>query len=285
MPLWSTDRAGGDRTALTNAMELYTVIQKRAHDVQNGGWFEHFQRDWTPILDSQAQAIVEVAGRKSANTHLHLMEALAELCDATRDAAVSESLAEALRINMTWFYPKAPGQSSFHRHPDWAPATEPSSQGLSYGHNVEFAWLMLRAQNVLGRQPSWDHFYAHLDHALKYGSDHDRGGLYSRGVDDHPANDTDKVWWVQAEMLAALTDALKHKDDQAQAAALDKLLQFVLAHQANPADGIWLDTVAADGRPKVTAKAHSWKANYHDVRAIVKFVEAFAPDHSVKPGP
>ena len=50
---------------------------------------------------------------------------------------------------------------------------------------------------------------------------------------------------------------------------------FIFKYQANPADGIWLDTVAADGTPKNTAKAHAWKANYHDVRAMVKFVEAF----------
>jgi mannose/cellobiose epimerase-like protein (N-acyl-D-glucosamine 2-epimerase family) len=55
------------------------------------------------------------------------------------------------------------------------------------------------------------------------------------------------------------------------------LLQFVVKYQANPSDGIWLDTVNADGSPKVTAKAHNWKANYHDVRAIVKFIEAFGP--------
>ena len=40
-------------------------------------------------------------------------------------------------------------------------------------------------------------------------------------------------------------------------------------------DGIWLDTVTAEGRPKATGKAHNWKANYHDVRAMVKFMNAF----------
>src|SRR5438045_9296195 len=134
---------------------------------------------------------------------------------------------------------------------------------------------MIRAQKVLGQTPSWPHFEAHIEHALKYGYDHTRGGLYSRGVDDQPATDTDKVWWVQAELLAALTDGLQHQSDPEYSQALDQLLQFVLTYQANPADGIWLDTVAADGSPKVTAKAHNWKANYHDVRAIEKFVEAF----------
>jgi mannose/cellobiose epimerase-like protein (N-acyl-D-glucosamine 2-epimerase family) len=71
------------------------------------------------------------------------------------------------------------------------------------------------------------------------------------------------------------TDGLQHKLDRAYSEALDKLADFVFKYQANPADAIWIDTVAADGTPKNTAKAHSWKANYHDVRAMVKFVEAF----------
>ena len=227
------------------------------------------------MLKPGPEAIVEVGGMKSANTHLHLMEALTELYDATHDPEVRKSLEEAVRINATYFYPPNPGQSCFHRHLDWKPATEPSSAGLSYGHNVEFAWLLIRAQKVLGKPPSWDHFNAHIEHALKYGYDHQRGGLYSRGRDDQPATDTDKVWWVQAEMLAALTDGLQHKQNRAYSEALDKLVGFISKYQANPADGIWLDTVAADGTPKNTAKADAWKANYHDVRAIVKYVEAF----------
>jgi len=268
-------RASGDKGALQRALDLYQVLQKRAHDPKYGGWIEHFQRDWTPILDPNADAIVELAGCKSANAHLHLLESLTELYKATQDQDVKRSLGEAVQINCTWFYPKDPGKSAFHRKPDWTLITGPRSSGVSYGHNVEFAWLMIQAQEALAQKPSWEHFKAHLDHALKYGYDYTRGGLYSRGIDDEPATDTDKIWWVQAEMLAALTDALRHKPDPAYSQALDKLLQFIVSFQADPKDGIWLDTVTADGKPKVTAKAHNWKANYHDVRAIVKFVEAF----------
>jgi mannobiose 2-epimerase len=275
-------RASGDKEALGQAMALYSLLQQHAHDAKRGGWLEHFQRDWTPILDPGAHVIVEIAGCKSGNTHLHLMEALTELYAASHDAAVGESLAEAVRLNRTYLYPEDPAKSAFHRTLDWRLVTGPASDGLSYGHNVEFAWLMVRAESVLGRKPSWAHFDAHLEHALKYGYDHLRGGLYSRGFDDQPAKDTDKIWWVQAEMLAALTEALKHKENAAQAEALEKLLSFISKYQANSMDGIWLDTVAADGRPKNTAKAHNWKANYHDVRAMVKFIEAFGIDQ--KPG-
>jgi mannobiose 2-epimerase len=270
-------RASGDKAALGQALELYHVLQKHAHDAKNGGWVEHFERAWSPILDPQAPVIVELGGAKSANTHLHLMEALTELYEATKDQDVKESLDEALKINSKWFYPEDPSKCSFHRQADWQPVTARSSAGLSYGHNVEFGWLMIRAEKVLGQRPSWAHFDAHLQHALKYGYDHARGGLYSRGFDNQPATDTDKVWWVQAEMLAALTDALKHEENEAYSEALEKLLHFITTCQADPKDGIWLDTVAADGKPKVTAKAHNWKANYHDVRAMVKFIEGFGP--------
>lgn len=268
-------RAGGQPEPLRQALELSRVLEQRAHDPQHGGWFEHFTRDWRLISERTPGADIEVPGYKSANAHLHLMEAYAELYDATNDAAVGKSLAEAIEVNAKYFYPKQAGQSCFHRQPDWKPVTDPKSAGLSYGHNVEFAWLMIRAQQTLGRRPAWSHFHAHLDHALKYGYDHERGGLYYSGLDDQPATRTDKEWWVQSEMLAALTDALQHRPNAGYQAALEKLIHFVWTHQVDPKDGIWLATVTAAGQPKSTAKANHWKANYHDVRAVVKFVEAF----------
>ena len=269
-------RASGDKNALRHAMELYHTVQKHLYDSKNGGWFEHAEANWKLLSPGDPRSQVEIIGYKSANTHLHWMEALAELYDVTQDPDVKKSLEEALRINATYFYPEDPAQCAFHRQFDWKPVTAPSSAGLSYGHNVEFAWLMIRAETVLGQKPSWDHFYAILDHALKYGYDDERGGLYSRGFDNQPATDTDKIWWVQAEMLSALTDALKHENNPRYKTALGKLLQFIKVYQTEPRDGIWLYTVAAAGKPKDTTKAGSWKANYHDVRAMMKFIDAFA---------
>ncbi len=279
-------RASHDGEALRRAVQLYTIIQLYLHDNPNGGWFEHAGRDWQPILRPDPTLEVEIAGLKSANAHLHWMEALTELYDVTRDPNIRNSLVEALRVNMDYFYPLRPGASSLHRQLDWRPVGGAESAGLSYGHNVEFAWLMVRAQLVLGVSPAWPHFFAHLNHALKYGYDHERGGLYSRGLGDQPAYDTEKVWWVQAEMLAALTDALRVRPNPEYEKALDQLLHFILNSQIDPADGIWLWSVDADGKPRNTTKANSWKANYHDVRAMVKFIEAFPyqpPPNKPKP--
>lgn len=270
-------RAGGGREPLDQAVGLFRVMQTRAHDPKHGGWNEHFERDWTPMPLRSPDGQPEVAGLKSANTHLHLMEAFTELYCVSRDPGVKAALAESLRINREQFYPRDPGRSCFHRNPDWTAVTDPRSAGLSYGHNVEFGWLMIEAERALGLSPSWDHFRAHVDHALAHGWDAERGGVYSRGVGDAPATDLRKVWWVQAEMMAALTDLLAHRREPALEDALLKLIGFVDRHMTDPKDGVWVEAVNPDGTPLRTDKAHNWKANYHDVRAIVKFAEAFAP--------
>ena len=268
--------ASADPRATREAMELFRLIQRHAHDGRHNGWFEHFYEDWTRIDRPIAgQYLIEVPGLKSANAHLHWMEALTSLYRHSQDAKVRQALAESIEVNMKYFYPKDPGSSTFHRNPDWSYVELPTSAGLSYGHNVEFAWLMIAAQKELGRKPAWDHFYAHIDHALKYGFDHDLGGVYEKGYSNRPATDRNKIWWVQAEMMAALTDAVQNHAHPQYGTAQQKLVNFIWRYMVNPGDGIWVYSVGPDGALVNGTKASAWKAAYHDVRAMFKFYEAF----------
>ena len=126
----------------------------------------------------------------------------------------------------------------------------------------------------MGEPLAWEHFYAHLDHALKNGYDDQAGGLYNQGMGDEPARDQGKVWWSQAEMMAALTVSLQHQRRAKDVAAFRKLLQFLRDSMIDPKDGIWAGSVSADGQTLWSQKKSHWKANYHDVRAIVMFFEA-----------
>jgi mannobiose 2-epimerase len=267
-------RASGDMAALTAALEQFLVLQSKAHDRRHGGWFEHFTPGWTPVMTAEEHVSVEVPGYKSANAHLHLMEAFTELYRELPDDRVRDALAESLQINRSHFYPPDPAQCAFHCRPDWGRVTDESSAGLSYGHNVEFAWLMLRAEQALDQPPSWDHFYALLDHALKYGFDHERGGLYNMGLDNRPAFDLEKVWWSQAELMAALSVSLQHQQRASDLVACQKLVGFLEHTMIDPQDGIWVASIAPDGQPKWNSKKNHWKANYHDVRGIVMFIKA-----------
>src|SRR5258708_4309921 len=106
-------RASGDREALRQALDLYQALQRHAHDAQHTGWFEHFARDWKPIMSTDARVEVEVGGLKSANAHLHWMEALTELYEATRPLPATHSLEQPLNLHPTSFSPPHPAISCF----------------------------------------------------------------------------------------------------------------------------------------------------------------------------
>jgi mannobiose 2-epimerase len=178
-------RASDDQGALRQAMELYGHLQRYAHDKKHAGWGEHFTRDWKLILVPKQRVVVGVISCKCANTHLHLMEALTELFNTTFENEVRQSLHEVLRLNATYFYPVEASRSCSVRQLDWTEIDEPESSGISYGHTIEFAWLMTCAHKALGIPVTWDHFYALVNYVLKYGYDHERGGLYTWGEAGH----------------------------------------------------------------------------------------------------
>jgi mannose/cellobiose epimerase-like protein (N-acyl-D-glucosamine 2-epimerase family) len=146
---------------------------------------------------------------------------------------------------------------------------------------IEFAWLLLHAQQALGTPRDWDHFESLLRHSLQYGFDHERGGFYFRGKAHERACDTTKFWWVQAEGLSALTDAVAHFDSDEYSEALSQLVDWILNYQIRSDDGVWIVSTDAEGRPQNVKKAGEWKAAYHEVRAITKFVHTFAPQFSL----
>ena len=269
-------RAGEDSDALSTALDLHRVVNEHTRDSEHGGWFEHTTPDWCPLPIDDARAVLDVAGLKSANANIHWLEALIELFDSTGSEEVRRSLLEARLVNHRYFFPPDPARACQYRQPDWSPVAGTASNAVSYGHNLEFAWMLVRAEKVLGLPPSWEVFYEYIDHALRNGYDHRRGGAYHAGFGDQPATRTEKVWWVQAELAVALTDALLHRWDHRYSRALVEALGFVERHQTDHADGIWVQAVTAKGRRQEARKAGPWKVGYHEVRALVRLVEAFA---------
>jgi mannobiose 2-epimerase len=159
---------------------------------------------------------------------------------------------------------------------DWNPVANDEFSNLSHGHMIEFVWLLLHAQQALAIPRDWDHFETLLRHSLRYGFDHERGGFYFRGKPHEPACDTTKFWWVQAEGLSALTDAVGHFDSDEYKGPLTQLVDWILNYQIRSDDAVWIVSTDAGGEPQNIKKAGEWKAAYHEVRAITKFVRAFA---------
>ncbi len=264
---------------LHHALSVYQVVQEKLHDPIHRGWLEQAEPDWK-LLTGVGLSLPHTPGLigfKSADAHLHWFEALAELYAVTNDSSIRNSLIEVLELLKTTFFSPDAYKCCEYRWPDWEWIDDARYQGFDYGHLVEFAWLMLHAENILELPLSWDHFNRLLSYCLKYGFDHDRGGFYFRGLANQPAFDTDKIWWAQAEGLAALTDAATQPSAREDAAALDLLVSWIFNYQIRSDDGIWIWSTDSAGHPKNFTKAAEWKAAYHEFRAITKFIHGFAP--------
>jgi mannose/cellobiose epimerase-like protein (N-acyl-D-glucosamine 2-epimerase family) len=99
--------------------------------------------------------------------------------------------------------------------------------------------------------------------------------VFLSGRGSGPATDRRKVWWAQAEALAALTDGWEERLPSYEG-ALSRLVDWVLEHHILSSDGIWITSTDEAGAPLDHTKAGPWKAAYHDLRAMTKYVAAFS---------
>ncbi len=281
-------RASRRPEVLAEATALFQLVQERMLDPGDGGWFELLAEDFSPLQPGRPTAetgIHHISGLKSANGHLHWMEALSELVDVTGAPDARAALAEVLRINTEVFF-ASPGLSPSHVTADWRPVVDAPFDHFGYGHEVEFAWLMLRAQQVLETAPNTALFGSLLSHSLDGGFDWVRGGFYLKGRRSAAmAFDTSKVWWVQAEGLAALAHALvtPGSGDQVRyEEALALLVDWIWRHQ-RLRDGIWVWSTDTAGRIQNPTKADNWKAGYHEVRAMAEVAGVFRAGAGPRP--
>jgi cellobiose epimerase len=269
--LTAYSRATGDQAALEAARRLFRVLDEKAHDSRNGGYTEFFHRDWTPVTNRTESGYVGAIGQKTYNTHLHLLEAFAELYRAWPDETLARRLEELITINTsTVRFPRADSNVDAF-WPDWQVVDEPRNLRASYGHDVECAWLVLDAVRALG-QPTV--LYRNWADALcrssiEYGYDSTNGGFYSGGPLGKPADDTKKIWWVQSEALVGMLEMFQLTGRREYYELFSQTLDFTEKHQVSR-EGSWWATRAADGSAlSDRQRTGPWQAGYHSGRAMI----------------
>lgn len=262
-----------DQANLDLAKECFRWLEAHAHDSQNKGYYESIALDGTPDTGGN-NPIGAKAGQKSMNTHIHLLESLTELYRVWPDPAVRARVQEVFELCRDKIYSE-PGLLTQYLTADWRRVPGPDS----FGHDVEAGFLMVEAAEALGRLDdarAWTAARRLVDHALEYGWDAQRGGLYdaaavdARGVVTGGLR-TEKIWWVEAEQLNALLllhERFGHQTDNYWEAFL-KQWNFISQYQVDHERGGWYPTVQADGRAASKVKSDSWTECYHQGRAML----------------
>jgi len=272
-----------DSPAQVQALELFEQLDAHAHDALEGGYFEGCTRDWQ-VLPGARLSTQEPPAPKSMNTMLHVLEALTELLRHAPRQDVAERLAERLAELITLFLdrlwlPQQRGFGLFFSR-DWQNLTPQ----LSWGHDIEASWLLVRAAEVLGRPPLLQRCRALApqvaDAVLARGVAPD-GSVLGAGLFDGTVTDLRRHWWCQAEAMVGFQDAWQIGGDARHAEAARRAWAYIESHHIDRAGGDWFKTLDAAGRPVLAVpKAGPWECPYHHVRAALEMLERLAP-----PGP
>jgi mannobiose 2-epimerase len=283
--------ASGDQRAKDFALRVFRWLDEKAHDGEHLGYFEALSREGSPLLAAPAgkahsaddlpkDQIGTEYGRKSMNTHLHLLEALTSLYRVTSDPDVRHRLVEVFGLMRERVTTE---KAYFHLYfrPDWSPLPGEDS----YGHDVEGAYLMMEAAEVLGQGEDAEVrrvARALVDHALAHGWDTTYGGFYDAGPPGGEAVRLDKIWWVQAEGLNGLLlmHVLYGQSTAEYYTGFERQWSFIKDHVIDPACDGWISLLSREGELKEAWDSGTWKAAYHDGRALMQSVATLrAPIH------
>jgi cellobiose epimerase len=264
-------RATQNPEALAAAKELFATLEARSHDPQHGGYTEFFTEDWRPITHASESSYIGPPGTRTYNTHLHLLEAFAELHRAWPDALVRGRLEELLAINTLTVRLEPYGCNLDTFTPEWQPLRTPENLRVSYGHDLECAWLSLDASRALGLPAALLRGWAErlVDYSLQHGYDRAHGGFFYSGRLGMDADDTRKEWWVQAEALVAMLEMYRLTGRPEYYDAFSSTLDFVTKYQIAP-EGGWWATRCADGSPAGNTRASMWQGGYHSGRSMLR---------------
>jgi mannobiose 2-epimerase len=296
----------GDTSALSLAKRSFLWLEHHSHDSVYKGYYQHMERDGTPIKRPDGIGVNLELGYKDQNTSIHLLEAFIELYKVWPNPLLRTRLAEMLTLLNDKIINKK-GYLQLFFQPDWTPVTLKDSAAtaiqkyknidhVSFGHDVETAYLMLEGAHVLGGK----HNDAILtlgkkmvDHALDNGWDKQVGGFYDEGFYFNDKRgisilaDT-KNWWAQAEGLNTLLimDHYYPNDPQKYYEKFLQLWNYVQTYLIDQEHGDWYQG-GIDKQPeyKSALKGQIWKGTYHNLRSFINCIAQLVPNKTPPSNP
>ena len=265
-----------DDQVAREALDLFEVIDKHAHDNRYGGYRIAFTADWQWIKDYKDGPNAEGSfGRKAYDWHLGLVEALATLYDVTGDARVRARLEELLDIFVNKIIDVDAGYGRYYFHDDWSVADRNGdSKECEYGLDLEASWLLTESAERVGRGHDVRIRRASLalvNHVLRDGFDQQHGGVYRLGPAAGPARNKDMEWWQQMEALVAFLNAYQFTGDPKYWQAFDLEARFVMDRFVDHEYGEVYTGISHDGKIN-DVKVDPWKAPYHVTRAFLEVI-------------
>jgi len=282
-------KASSDPEVLELAKKAFYWLEENSHDPQYGGYFQSLAMDGSLMVRDSSTPSTSTIGYKDQNSSIHLLEAFTELYIVWKDPLLKQRTTELLALIRDTIVQKE-GYLQLFLQRDWTPVSfreegrasidkHHSIDHVSYGHDVETAYLMMEASHVLGLvddYATWEIGKKMVDHSLKFGWDDATGGFYDGGYyflgESTPEVIMDtKNWWAQAEGLNTLLIMTDLYPDDALAYFEKFKLQwnYIQKYLIDHENGEWYPG-GLDKQPELKSaqKGHIWKTAYHNFRSM-----------------
>ncbi len=258
-----------DDRALKCSIALYKKIQEYSYDTIHKGYFEAFTRDWRPIDDLRLSD-KDANEKKTMNTHLHIVEAYANLYKVWKDETLKKDIIAILKTIEQHFINEETGHLRLFFNEDWVEKPDV----ISYGHDIEAAWLLQQCAEISEDNDLIEHYkkYAiQLTDATVEGIDKD-GGLWYEFEPQNKHLIKEKHWWPQSELMIGFFNSYELTGDQSYLDIVLKNWEFIKNHILDKQYGEWHWGVYEDYSLIEKDKAGFWKCPYHNSRACIELI-------------
>lgn len=206
------------------------------------------------------------------NTHLHVLEAYTSLYHTWPKKEVKKSILLLLKNFDEHIINRKTGHLNLFFDEAW----RPRSETVSYGHDIEAAWLLWEAAELTGDEKLVEKMTENallLANAAKEGLDKD-GGLWYEYEPQQKKLVKEKHWWPQAEALVGFFHAwqLSGRDEYRDIVFAN--WNFIKQYIKDKRNGEWFWGV--DENYNVMPgqdKAGFWKCPYHNSRACMELLK------------
>lgn len=255
-------RATGERESLDKAISIYQTLEKNVHDKQKEGFREVYNRDYSQMGGEGVDG--DRGATKTMNTHIHVMEALTNLYRVWPNEGLKKNIVELIGILGDRLYSPETRHLILFCKDDWTALERVDS----YGHDIETAWLLCEAAEVIGEESlikkTQQQAVAMTDAALAEGMAPSGVMLYER---DAKGMSTKLSWWPQCETVVGCINAWQITGDVKYFNAAVKTWEYTKDHFIDTKNGGWFKNLTDAGEPDPREpKASMWNCSYHNSR-------------------
>lgn len=263
-------RCSQNEEAKALAIQLYEAVVEHSYDGVNGGYTEALARDWKEIADLRLSS-KDANEKKSMNTHLHVLEGFANLYLVWPDSGLRRRIEELIKIFIDHIIDKDTGHMILFFDEEW----HPRSSMVSYGHDIEAAWLIEEAAVITGNKALAEktkEYSVMLANAAAEGLDSDGGLWYEYDTaDDYLIKE--KHSWPQAESMIGYFNAWECTGREHYLQKSLNSWRFIQNHILDKSKGEWVWGVTESYTVMDKDKVGIWKCPYHNSRACIQLIQ------------